>query len=172
MKRKKCMQVLSFLCILTLLSGVTISSESEAFIDRISVHSGKLNTKILLETDVPLPVHSSHYATELPATIVVDFKCSEISTMPQLKHDGSALVKDIKIEKGETDNLRLLIDLEEKVPYRIYSSQNTTIVELNSLRNTEGFILDAEKGRRKKSAIRSIPTGRSKYDCQARVRFG
>ncbi len=147
MKRKKCMQVLSFLCILTLLCGVVISSDSEAFIDRISVHSGKLNTKILLETDAPLPVNSSSYASELPATIVVDFKCSEITTKPQLTHDGSTLVKDIKIEKGETDNLRLLIDLEEKVPYRIYSSQNTTIVELNSLRNTEGFILDAETGR-------------------------
>jgi len=140
------MQVLSFLCILTLLSGVTNSSESEAFIDRISVHSGKLNTKILLETDAPLPIHSSHYATELPATIVVDFKCSEISTKPQLENDGSVLVKDIKLEKGETDNLRLLIDLEEKVPYRIYNSQNTTIVELNNLRNTEGFILDTETG--------------------------
>ncbi len=140
------MQVLSFLCILTLLCGVANSSESEAFIDRISVHSGKLNTKILLETDAPLPVYSSCYSTELPATIVVDFKCSVISTKPQLKHDGSTLVKDIKIEKGETDNLRLLIDLEEKVPYRIYSSQNTTIIELNSLRNTEGFILDAETG--------------------------
>lgn len=140
------MQVLSFLCILTLLSGVTISSESEAFIDRISVHSGKLNTKILLETDAPLPVQSSSYVTELPATIAVDFECSELSTEPQLKHDGSSLVKDIKIEKGARDNLRLLIDLEEKVPYRIYSSQNTTIVELNSLRNTEGFILDADTG--------------------------
>jgi len=141
------MQVLSFLCILTLLTGVTHSSESEASIDRISVHSGKLNTKILLETDVPLPVRNSCYATELPATIVVDFKCSDISTQPQLKHDGSVLVKDIKFEKGETDNLRVLIDLEEKVPYRIYSSQNTTIVELNNLKNTEGFILDAETGR-------------------------
>ncbi|MBN1223993.1 MAG: type IV pilus secretin PilQ [Candidatus Aminicenantes bacterium] len=147
MKREKYLQVLSFLCILTLLSGVTSSKDSEALIDRISVLTGKLNTKILVESQSPLPVLRSQYSAELPATIVVDFKCSDSPMEPRLEHSGSALVKDIKMGKGDTDNLRLLIDLEEKVPYRIYNSQKTTIIELNNLKNDGGFILDAETGR-------------------------
>jgi len=144
MKRKKCWQVLSFLCILTLLSGVASSNDSGTFIDRIEVLTGKLSTKILLESASPLPVLRSQYAVDLPATIVVDFKCADSSLEPRLQHSDKALVKSIKIGKGDTNNLRLLIDLEEKVPYRIYNSQTTTIVELNTLKNEGGFILDAK----------------------------
>jgi type IV pilus assembly protein PilQ len=145
MKRNKYFQVLSFLCVLTLMSGYASINDSEAVLNKISVHAGKLNTKVLLETQSPLPVLKSYYAPDLPSTIVVDLKCTDQSLEPQVELEDSELVRDVTLEKGEAESLRLLIGLEEKVPYRIYSSQNTTIVELNKLQHVQGgYILDTE----------------------------
>jgi type IV pilus assembly protein PilQ len=103
MKRNKYFQVLSFLCVLTLISGYASINDS------------------------------------------VDLKCSDLTQEPQVELVDSELVKDVNLEKGEGESLRLLIGLEEKVPYRIYSSQNTTIVELNKLHHVQGeYILDTE----------------------------
>ena len=145
MKRNKYFQVLSFLCVLTLISGYASINDSEAVLNKISVHAGKLNTKVLLEALSPMPVVKSYYAQDLPSTIVVDLKCSDPSQETQVELEDSELVKGVNLEKGEGESLRLLIGLEEKVPYRIYSSQNTTIVELNKLRHVQGeYILDTE----------------------------
>ncbi|MGB3861516.1 MAG: type IV pilus secretin PilQ [Candidatus Aminicenantaceae bacterium] len=145
MKRNKYFQVLSFLCVLTLISGYASINDPEAVLNKISVHTGKLNTKVLLETHSPLPVLKSYYAPNLPSTIVVDLKCTDQSLEPQVELGDSELVKGVNLEKGEGESLRLLIELEEKVPYRIYSSQNATIVELNKLRHFQGeYILDTE----------------------------
>ncbi|MGD8539257.1 MAG: type IV pilus secretin PilQ [Candidatus Aminicenantes bacterium] len=149
MKRNKYFQVLSFLCVLTLISGYASINDSEAVLNKISVHAGKLNTKVLLEAPSPMPVIQSFYAPDLPSTIVVDLKCADQSQEPQVELKNSEFVKDVKLEKGEEESLRLLIGLTEKVPYRIYSSQNTTIVELNKLRHLKGgeYILDNEESR-------------------------
>ncbi len=146
MKRNKYFQVLSFLCVLTLISGYASIKDSEAVLNKITVHAGKLNTKVLLEVPSPMPVIQSYYTPDLPTTIVVDLKCADTSQEPQVELEDSDLVKDVKWEKGEGESLRLLIGLTEKVPYRIYSSQNTTIVELNKLRHIQGgkYILDTE----------------------------
>ncbi len=145
MKRNKYFLALSFLCVLTLIGGYASTNDSEAVLNKISVHSGKLNTKVLLEAPTPLPVVKSYYAPDLPSTIVVNLKCSDLSQEPQVELEDSELVKGVNLEKGEGESLRLLIGLKEKVPYRIYSSQNTTIVELNKLRHVQGeYILDTE----------------------------
>jgi type IV pilus secretin PilQ/predicted competence protein len=145
MKRNKYFQVLSFLCVLTLISGYASINDSEAVLNKISVHPGKLNTKVLLEAPSPMPVVQSFYAPDLPSTIVVDLKCADPSQDPQVELEDSELVKGVNFQKGEGENLRLLIGLNEKVPYRIYSSQNTTIVELNKLRHAQGkYVLDTE----------------------------
>jgi type IV pilus secretin PilQ/predicted competence protein len=145
MKRNKYFQVLSFLCVLTLISGYASINDSEAVLNKISVHAGKLNTKILLEAPSPMPVVKSYYAPNLPSTIVIELKCADPSQVPQVELENSELVKGVNLEKGEGESLRLLIGLEEKVPYRIYSSQNTTIVELNKLHHVQGeYILDTE----------------------------
>jgi len=145
MKRNKYFQALSFLCVLTLISGYASTNDSEAVLNKITVHAGKLNTKVLLEAPSPMPVVRSYYAPDLPSTIVVDLKCSDPTQDPQVELEDSELVKGVNLEKGEGEGLRLLIGLEEKVPYRIYSSQNTTIVELNKLRHEHGqYILDTD----------------------------
>lgn len=145
MKRNKYFQALSFLCVLTLISGYASTTESDAVLNKISVHGGKLNTKVLLEAPSPMPVVKSYYAPDLPSTIVVDLNCSNPTQEPQVDLEESELVKGVDLEKGEGESLRLLIGLEEKVPYRIYSSQNTTIIELNKLRHVQGkYVLDTE----------------------------
>jgi type IV pilus assembly protein PilQ len=49
------------------------------------------------------------------------------------------------VEKTGTDKYRLLIQLEEKVPYRIYSETGRTIIELNRLKKTvSGYVLEQE----------------------------
>ncbi|MGD9345149.1 MAG: type IV pilus secretin PilQ [Candidatus Aminicenantes bacterium] len=146
MKRNKYFQALSFLCVLTLIGGFANTHESEVVLGKISVHAGKLNTKVLLEAQSPMPVVRSYYAPDLPSTVVVDLKCSDPSQEVQAELEDSELVKDVNLEKGDGETLRLLIGLNEKVPYRIYSSQNTTIIELNKLRHVQGgeYILDTE----------------------------
>jgi len=144
MKRKKLIQLLPLLCLIALLSGYAVNKESPVNINKIYVQPGKLNTKIILETTAPPSISRTYYSTDLPSTIGIDMERVQSVAEPQTVKD-EPLIKDIKVEKTGPDKYRLLIGLEERVPYRLYSETGRTIIELNRLKKTiSGYVLEQE----------------------------
>lgn len=145
MKKKNYLKVLCLLCLLALLSGFAHENESLVNINKISVHPGKLNTKICLETNSPLTIANTYYAPESPSTIVIDLDETNTDKEPQIIQEKPSLVEEIKIKKTTAHKLRLLISLKERVPYRIFSDQQNTIIELNNIqRKQEEYLLEDE----------------------------
>ena len=65
----------------------------------------------------------------------------------------SLLIQDMKIEKIDADQYRLLIDLKERVPYRIKNENNSAIVELNHIQKIPGkYVFDPEAKRELENA--------------------
>jgi len=145
MKTKKYLQALSLLCILLLTSGFASNNESLTNINNISIEPGKLNTKIILEASSSLSIFNSHYSKKFPSTIVIDLDNVKTIQEPQFIPNESTLINGIKAEKIDTDKARILIDLKEKVPYRIISDKENTIIELNKIQKSPGdYILNPE----------------------------
>ncbi|GAH71072.1 unnamed protein product, partial [marine sediment metagenome] len=144
MKKKKLIRLLPLLCLIALISGYAVNKESPVNINKIYVQPGKLNTKVILETTAPPSISRTYYSTDLPSTIGIDMERVQSVAEPQTVKD-EPLIKDIKVEKTGTDKYRLLIRLEEQVPYRIYSETGRTIIELNRLKkNISGYVLEQE----------------------------
>jgi len=145
MKTKKYLRALSLLCILLLTSGFASNNESSTNINNISIEPGKLNTKIILEASSSLSIFNSHYSKKFPSTIVIDLDNVKTIQEPQFIPNESTLINRIKIEKIDTDKARILIDLRERVPYRIISDKENTIIELNKIQKSPGdYILNPE----------------------------
>ncbi|MBL7082979.1 MAG: type IV pilus secretin PilQ [Candidatus Aminicenantes bacterium] len=145
MKRKKFLQTLLLLCFLALLIGYANNNESQASINKISVQPEELNTKIILEATASIVVTETFYSQDHPATIVICIDQVLTEEQPQIDLGESLLVEDIKVEKTGTNTCRLLIGLKEKVPYRIYSNQSYSVVELNRIQRTfNGYVVSAD----------------------------
>jgi len=143
MRGKKFIIAVSFLGILSLGSGAEGYSKPPGYIDNISIQLGNLNTKVVLESASGLSILDSFYMKEFPATIAVDIDKIQYDQIPKISTEKSSLIKNIKFEEREGNRLRLLLDVKEKVPYRIYPSQNNTIIELNQFQKAQaGYNID------------------------------
>lgn len=138
MKTKKYLQILVIICALTLVSGFASNKEPLGNISNISVMPGQPNTRIVLESNSPLALVGSSYATDRPATIFVDFDNVSTNVTPKIATHTTPLIQDIKIQRIDADKFRLYIDLKERVPYQIKTEDNNTIVELNQIQKTPG----------------------------------
>lgn len=147
MRKKNDWKVLTLVCFFIFLSsGQAFEDESRAKIDQISIHPGKFNTKILLESESPLLTPKSCYASEAPHMMIVDLEKIQTDELPRIIKKEDTIVEDITTESPGNDRLRLFIRLREKVPYRIFSEGKDMVIELNHFqRNMETYSLEREK---------------------------
>lgn len=147
MNKKNYRQYLTlFGLFILLISGFAYEDKSLVDIDKISIHPGKLSTKIRLETDTPLLAPKSYYLRNAHSTMVVDLEKIRTDTQPQIIQKDASLVEAINIENQGASKLRLLIHLKEQVPYRIFTEGKSTVIELNTFqRNMDQYSLEKEK---------------------------
>ena len=138
MKTKKHVQILVIICAITLVSGFASNKEPLGHINNISVTPGLSNTRIILESNAPLTLVGSSYAPDLPATIYVDFDNVSAEDTPKIETHETMLIQNMKVQRIDADKFRLHVDLKERVPYRIKTENNNTIVELNQIQKTPG----------------------------------
>jgi type IV pilus secretin PilQ/predicted competence protein len=145
MKRKNYLLGPPFLFLLVILIGYANSGESLVDIDKVLVQPGKLNTKIILDTNSPLPAPKTYYSKDIPSTIVVELDNVKMTKKPQFDQKESSLIKDIKIEKAGPKKIRCFISLKEPVPYRIITNHKSTVVELTKIqRALREYVFDSE----------------------------
>jgi hypothetical protein len=83
MKKKILIKLLPLLCLIALISGYAVNKESPVNINKIYVQSGKLNTKVILETTAPPSISRTYYSTDLPSTIGIDMENVQSVAEPQ-----------------------------------------------------------------------------------------
>jgi hypothetical protein len=137
MKRKALWLLFNTLSLLLIFAGLGYDASSATTIKKISSQPGKLNTRIILETDAALTVARTYYATK---AIVLELDRVNLSTQPPVEAADSQLVRGIQMEKTGAEQARLQIWVKEHVPYTVRSSDNQTVIELNRIQRGPGDI--------------------------------
>jgi outer membrane murein-binding lipoprotein Lpp len=137
MKRKAFWLLFTTVSLGAVLAGVAHDSSSAATINKISSQPGKLNTRIVLETDAVLTLARTFYAAK---AIVLEFDHVNLSTHPPVEAADNQLVTGIQLEKTGPEQARLQIQVQEPVPYTVMSSDNRTVIELNRIQRGPGEI--------------------------------
>ncbi len=113
-------------------------------IGKFQVQPGALSTKLVMETDGRLIVQKAYYLPESPKTLVLDVAQAQTAATPVVPSSESGLIRDIQVQKSGSQDLRLLVRLNERVPVRIMSEARRTIVELDKFqRGQAGYVVDA-----------------------------
>lgn len=134
MKRKIILQVISFLCILAVTNGFAANNKHLININNISVLTDSLSTKVVLESNAPLPIEKTYFANDSQATLVVALSNIQEISKPVINGNQS-LIKNIQTDKNDSGRLNIFIDLTRQVPYTITSDEKNTIIELIDFQN-------------------------------------
>ncbi len=135
MKRAKAIWMATCLCLFLTYSGFTQSPDPSYIIDQISVNQGTLSTQIVLQTKSPPSLFRTYYSDDHPSTIVVDLGETTVNINQPYQIAGHMIVEGVIVEVNEKGYSQLLFPLRQKVPYRLYTHQNATIIELNTYQN-------------------------------------
>ena len=144
MKKRILPAVITGLCVL-LFSVVHAQGPGPAVnISKIQVQPGALSTKLVMETDGLLYVQRAYYLAESPQTLVLDLAGAQTASAPIVPSSEAAFIRDIQVQKSGTQDLRLLVRLNERVPARVITESGRTVVELNRIQRAQGsYIIDA-----------------------------
>ncbi|MBN2245174.1 MAG: type IV pilus secretin PilQ [Candidatus Aminicenantes bacterium] len=149
MEKKIFFKWLSIICVLVLVCGYSISTQStKAKISSISFDPGGLNARITLEGTSPLHILNSYYAEEQPLTLVLNLEGVDNSYGPLIKAEKNQFLSGIRTEKEDPDKMKVFISLKEKVPYRYFSDQNKLFIEFNKIMTAQGKITPDEETER------------------------
>jgi type IV pilus secretin PilQ/predicted competence protein len=144
MKRKNSLPLVTTLFLLLLATHIP-GQESLININKIEVQPGLLTTRLILQTDALLPIQSTFYAPAQPQTLVIDVGKARTAEVPAMPAAGSRIIENIRIEKAGASGLRFNLQLKEKVPYRILSRNDRTVIELNGIQRNQGeYVIDPD----------------------------
>jgi type IV pilus assembly protein PilQ len=138
MKRKTFFELLAVLSLMVFFVGAVQNSSALVTINKITVQPGKLNTRIILDTDTLLTPANTYYSKESSKTIVLELDKVNGDARPQIQSGDPQLVAGINVEKSGNSQARLLVQLREQVPYRVFQSDNKTTIELNKVQKGQG----------------------------------
>ena len=145
MKRKIFLPLLTSLCLLLLLASAVPGQDPLISINKIEVQPGMLSTKLVLRTDALLSIQTTYYSPQQLQTLVIDVGKAKTAEVPRLSPEESQLIENIQVEKAGVSGLRFSLRLKEKVPYRILSASDRTVIELNSIQLPRGdYLIDAD----------------------------
>lgn len=118
-------------------AGLGYNASPVATINKVTTQIGKLNTRIILDTDTTLTPARTFYAAN---AIILEFDNVNLSTRPPVEAADNLLVKGIQLEKTGPEQARLQIQVLEHVPYTVMSSDDRTVIELNRIQRGPGEI--------------------------------
>jgi type IV pilus secretin PilQ/predicted competence protein len=130
MKRNHCRQVLIAFSLLALIGSAVQAGAADVSVQRLSIQPGKLSARLVFETDAGLPVQKVYYARELPQTIVLDLGPVQALQTPPIPAEEAAFIKSVQWEKTDDGQVRCLVALSERVPFRVSSGPRSTVLEL------------------------------------------
>lgn len=137
MKRKICRLILAVINLLLVSAFLVQATE----LSRIEVKQGYLSTRVILIADTPVQVTGLRYISETPLVLSMELAKTRPVELPATMEPGSPLVRNIRMEPvGE--NLRILLQLKEKVPFRLLLEEGKPILEFNEFLRASSYQID------------------------------
>ncbi|MCX8159664.1 MAG: type IV pilus secretin PilQ [Candidatus Saccharicenans sp.] len=137
MKRKVCWLILAAINLI-LVSAILAQA---ADLRKIEVKSGLLSTRVILTADNPVQVKSLSYVSEAPPVLSMELLKARPVELPATIEPGSRLIKNVRMEPlGE--NLRIQMQLTDKVPFRLLVEDGKTILEFNEFLRASSYQID------------------------------
>ncbi|MGB9907614.1 MAG: type IV pilus secretin PilQ [Candidatus Saccharicenans sp.] len=137
MKRKVCRLILAVINLILVSAFLVQAAE----LSRIEVKPGNLSTRVILIADTPVQVTGLSYISETPPVLSLELAKTRPVELPATIEPGSRLVRNIRVEPvGE--NLRILLQLKDKVPFRLLLEEGKTILEFNEFLRASSYQID------------------------------
>lgn len=131
MKRKICWFKLAGINLFLILGLMIAQAATPAInLTKIEVKPGILSTKIVLHSTGPIKLQKTAYVSPAPPVLMLSLNNVRPVELPALMEVNNQLIKSIKLET-EGENLKVLFELKEKVPYRFTVEDGQTVLELN-----------------------------------------
>ncbi len=132
MKRKTC--GLAFVpIVLAVILSLSAQTSGPVRIDKISVEPNPLHPRVVLAAGGALRLTSASYAQDYPNTLIVEIAGASLAQDPLPPGEAEPLISALKAEPRDGDNLRLLVSLKEKVPFRILAGPGQTVLEFDRI---------------------------------------
>ena len=132
MKRKTC--GLAFVpVVLAVILSLSAQTSGPARIDKISVEPNPLHPRVVLAAGGALRLASAAYAQDYPNTLIVEIAGATLAQDPLPPGEAEPLISALKAEPRDNGNLRLLVSLKEKVPFRILAGPGQTVLEFDRI---------------------------------------
>ncbi|NMC66543.1 MAG: type IV pilus secretin PilQ [Acidobacteria bacterium] len=125
---------------LIMVSGLVLQAAATS-LNKIEVVPGALSTRVIMMADKPLSVRQIAYISENPPVLALELSDVHPVEIPALQSIEGRLVKDIQIEPAG-ENLKILLGLKEKVPYRLGLDQGKLFLELNEFLKSANYPID------------------------------
>jgi type IV pilus assembly protein PilQ len=135
MKRKAFWLLFTAVGLLAVFAGYEYGASSAATIHKITTQPGKLNTRVVLETDAAPTLARTYYSAK---TIVLELDQVSVDSQPPIETAGAPMVTGIQLEKTGPEQARLQIQVQEPVPYTVTAEGNRTVIELNKIQRGIG----------------------------------
>jgi type IV pilus assembly protein PilQ len=141
MKRKICWLTLAVINLIMVSSLLAQAVPPATNLTKIEVKPGVLSTRVILIASGPISVQKAVYISQTPPVLALELiKVKPVELPANMQIDGR-LVKNIRLEPAE-ENLKLLLQLKEKVPYRLAIEEGRTVVELNEFLKASAYLID------------------------------
>jgi len=135
MKRKPFWLLFTALSVLVIFVSLGYDASSAATINKITTQQGKLNTRIVVETDGALTLARTYYEAK---AIVLELDQVNFTAQPPVETGDDQLVTAIRMEKTGATQARLQIQVREPVPYTVTQDLNRMVIELNGIQRGPG----------------------------------
>lgn len=137
MKRKVCWLILAAINLILISAFLVQAAE----LSKIEVRPGLLSTRVILTADSPVQVKGLSYVSETPPVLSMELVKARPVELPATMEPGSRLVRNIRVEPlGE--NLRIQIQLKDKVPFRLLAEDGKTVLEFNEFLRAASYQID------------------------------
>jgi type IV pilus secretin PilQ/predicted competence protein len=111
-------------------------------VQKITILPTRLNARIVLDAAAPLAALGAAYAAGPAPLLLVEFGPAKWPEPPAVPADEPPLVKGLKVSTKSNGRSELALTLAEKVPFRIFSEGNRTVIELEKiLSGTDDYLI-------------------------------
>ncbi len=141
MKRKNCGFILAVINLILVSGLLAQAATSSAELTRIEIKTGNLATKMLLVANSPVQIQGLAYLPETTPTLSIELSRVRPVELPAVLEPNSRLINQIKLEPAG-ENLRLLVRLKEKVPFRLLLEEGKTVIEFNEFLRASAYQID------------------------------
>jgi len=144
MKRLRLSLILPVLSLLLVSFSWNQTPQPLPVIKQMTIVPARLHTQIRLAASTPLSSLKASYPREFPSTLVVELGRVQAPEASPIPSDPTPLLKELKFQAGSDLSLSLYATLEEPVPFRIFSEEGATVIEMTKILRTGSNIPSSE----------------------------